>query len=212
MTAVELLWKGFAAGFSIAAPVGPVNVLVISRAIEKGWKSGLLSGVGAALADTFYGSIAGFSITFVIGFLIREERPIRLVGGLLLIGIALVYARKKPSPITKEECEDASHSDLTSTFLLTLTNPTTVLSFLVVLSALGMGGKRPVALNTVMVGGIFAGSMSWWCVLVTIGSRLRERFNEHSMLVMNRIAAAAIGGFGVFTFLTGLLRHSTKLP
>ena len=77
MIAVELLWKGLAAGVAIAAPVGPVNVLVISRAIEKGWKSGLVSGVGAALADSLYGSIAGFSITFIIAFLMREQKPIR---------------------------------------------------------------------------------------------------------------------------------------
>src|SRR5271157_5772586 len=96
MAGVELLWKGLAAGVAIAAPVGPVNVLVISRAIEKGWRSGLVSGVGAALADTLYGSIAGFSITLVIDFLMREEKPLRMVGGLLLMAIALVYARKKP--------------------------------------------------------------------------------------------------------------------
>ena len=206
MESIELLWKGFAAGIAIAAPVGPVNVMVISRAIEKGWKSGLVSGLGAALVDAFYGSIAGFSITFVIAFLMREEKPIRIVGGLLLIAIAVVYARKKPQPLRPHGDEEPTHSDFVSTLLLTLTNPTTVLSFLVVLSALGMDGHRPRLLTTLLVGGMFAGSMAWWIVLVAVGMRLRDKFTEHTMTTMNRIAAVAIGGFGIFTLVSGWLR------
>ena len=55
--------RGLAAGLIIAAPVGPVNLLCIRRTLEKGWKSGMVSGLGAALADTLYGAIAGFSIS-----------------------------------------------------------------------------------------------------------------------------------------------------
>jgi threonine/homoserine/homoserine lactone efflux protein len=205
MTAVELLWKGIAAGLAIAAPVGPVNVLVISRSIEKGWKPALVSGLGAAVADTFYGSIAGFSITFVIDFLMREKHPIRIAGGLLLMVIAVVYSFKKPRSLREEHPADASHSDLVSTLMLTLTNPTTVLSFLVVLSALGMDGKRPWWLTSVLVGGMFTGSMMWWVILVALGNRLRDRVTDRTMLWMNRIAAIAIGGFGVFTFCAGWL-------
>lgn len=203
---LELLWKGAAAGLAIAAPVGPVNVLVISRAIEKGRKSGLLSGLGAASADTFYGSIAGFSITLIINFLVREERPIRIVGGLLLLVIAAVYSRKKPQPLRESGYKKTGQSNYLSTLLLTLTNPTTVLSFLVVLSALGMGGKRQWWLTSMLVGGMFAGSMAWWTLLVTAGCRLRDRFTDRRMLRMNRIAAAAIGAFGLFTLLSGWLR------
>lgn len=203
---VELLWKGVAAGLAIAAPVGPVNVLVISRAIEKGRKPGLVSGLGAASADTFYGSIAGFSITLVIDFLMREERPIKVAGGLLLLAIAAVYSRRKPKPLRESRRKQTGQSDYLSTLLLTLTNPTTVLSFLVVLSALGMGGKRPWWLTSMLVGGIFAGSMTWWILLVTAGCKLRDRFTDASMLRMNRIAAAAIGAFGLFTLISGWVR------
>jgi threonine/homoserine/homoserine lactone efflux protein len=205
MTGVELLWKGLAAGVAIAAPVGPVNVLVISRTIEKGWKSGLVSGVGAAAADTFYGSLAGFSITFVISFLIREQRPIKMAGGLLLMAIAVVYSFKKPTSLGKPAGGGADHSDFTSTLLLNLTNPTTVLSFLVVLGALGMGGQRSWWLTSVLVGGMFAGSMVWWIVLILTGNKLRDRFTDRTMLSMNRVAAIAIGAFGIFTLVSGLL-------
>ena len=89
---MNVLWlalKGLAAGLAIAIPVGPVNVLVASRALAGGRRPGIVSGLGAAIADTLYGSIAGFSITFVIQFLLRQEFWIRVIGGILLVGIGV---------------------------------------------------------------------------------------------------------------------------
>lgn len=207
MNTLELLLKGIIAGLAIAAPVGPVNVLVISHTAAKGWKSGLLSGVGAATADTFYGSIAGFSITFVIYLIIKEEFWIRLIGGLLMIAIGIVYYFKRPKSLTEQRRSGAEHSDYISTFLLTLTNPTTVLSFLIVLAALGLDSGGVSWQSLFLVGGIAMGSMSWWIILVATVSHFRDRFNDRAMLWMNRIAAFAIGGFGIVTM---ILAHSAK--
>jgi threonine/homoserine/homoserine lactone efflux protein len=200
MRAVELLIRGLLAGLVIAVPVGPVNVLCISRTISKGWKSGLLSGFGAASADTVYGCIAGFSITFVIQFLIREESWIRLIGGILLVGIGARYYFKPAQPLTEEKSESAEHSDYMSALLLTLTNPTTVLSFLTVMAALGIGRKGETLLTLFLVLGIFCGSMLWWIVLTAIVNRLRNKFNDPAMKWLNRIAGLAIGSFGVASF------------
>jgi threonine/homoserine/homoserine lactone efflux protein len=200
------LIKGLIAGIAIAAPVGPVNILCASRTLAKGPKAGLLSGLGAASADTLYGAIAGFSITLIIDFLQREEFWVRVWGGILLIAIGIVYFRKPPKSLEAQARDDSSHSDYASTFLLTLTNPTTILSFLAVLAALGMGDKRPWWLSFVLVGGIFCGSMLWWIILVGIVDRLRDRFNPEAVCWMNRIAGMAIGAFGIITLVTGLAR------
>lgn len=204
MTAIELLIRGLIAGFIIAAPVGPVNVLCISRTLSKGRAAGLVSGLGAAAADAFYGSIAGFSISLVIQFLIREQFWIRLAGGILLVLIGIGYYFKPPQKLSESARDETSHSDFTSTFLLTLTNPTTVLSFLAVLAGLGMSEARASWLTLLLVLGMFCGSLFWWIVLVTAVNRLRDRFNERTMLWMNRIAGVAIGGFGIVSFLVSL--------
>jgi threonine/homoserine/homoserine lactone efflux protein len=208
LTVLSLILKGLAAGLAIAIPVGPVNVLVASRALAHGRRAGIVSGIGAALADTFYGSIAGFSITFIISFLLREEFWIRVVGGILLVGIGVVYFRKPPQQMRTEN--GGGHSDLVSTFLLTLTNPTTVLSFLAVLAALGLGGESPSLHTFALVGGIFAGSMTWWIVLTETVHRLRDRFNERAICWMNRAAGLAIGAFGVLTFVLGIVHGRNK--
>jgi len=204
---VNALWviiKGLMAGIAIAAPVGPVNVLCASRTLSKGRTSGLVSGLGAATADGFYGAIAGFSITLVIEFLRREQFWIRVAGGLLLIAIGVVYFCKKPHPMEQKHRDEPKHSDYTSTLLLTLTNPTTVLSYLAVLTALGLAEAHVWWMNFLLVAGIFSGSMLWWIILVIIVNRLRDQFDDHTIGWMNRIAGLAIGAFGLFTFVVGI--------
>ena len=201
MREIELLIGGIIVGLMIAMPVGPVNILCIHRTLESGWKSGVISGLGAAAADMLYGGIAGFSITLVVQFLVREQFWIRFFGGILLVVIGILYFFKRPEPLNAQKQDRRSaYSDLRSTFLLTLTNPTTVLSFLALLAALGMGAQRQWWLTVFLVIGIFCGSMVWWIVLSSIVNYFRDRFNDRTLLLMNRFAGLAIGGFGVATF------------
>jgi threonine/homoserine/homoserine lactone efflux protein len=201
MTDLELPIRGLAAGFIIAAPVGPVNVLCMQRTIEKGWKSGIFSGLGAALADTLYGAIAAFSIRLVIQFLVREEAWIHLIGGILLMGIGVVYYFRPPRSLKASKDNASPKSDFVSAFLLTGANPTTALSFLAVLATLGLGRQRPLWQTSILVAGIFFGSMTWWTILVTGVCRLRTRITDRTMHWMNRVAGIAIGGFGLVNVL-----------
>jgi len=199
MMDLELPIRGLLTGLIIAAPVGPVNVLCIQRTIEKGWFSGIVSGLGAAAADTIYGSIAAFGITLVIDWLIREQFWIRLIGGFVLVGIGVWYYCKQPGSL-QEDGRKSTHSDFVSTFLLTLTNPTTVLSFIAVLAVLGMSERRHWWMTLFLVAGIFTGSMTWWLILTGVVNRLRDKITDRTMRWMNRIAGMAIGAFGVLNF------------
>jgi threonine/homoserine/homoserine lactone efflux protein len=202
MKQLELLLRGVLAGLAIAIPVGPVNILCISRTIASGRVAGLISGLGAATADTLYGAIAGFSISLVINFLIREKFWIRLVGGALLVVIGLVYWFARPKSLKEaEEQKESAHSAYMTTLLLTLTNPTTVLSYMAVLAALRLGQPRPWTMTVFLVLGIFCGSMIWWIVLTAIAGYFRDRFTDRAVVWMNRIAALSIGGFGILTML-----------
>jgi threonine/homoserine/homoserine lactone efflux protein len=89
------------------------------------------------------------------------------------------------------------NSDFVSAFLLNVTNPTTVLSFLAVLATLGIGRQRPLWQTSLLVAGIFCGSMIWWTILVSAANRLRSRITDRTMRWMNHVAAIAIGGFGL---------------
>ncbi|HLK50996.1 MAG TPA: LysE family transporter [Bryobacteraceae bacterium] len=208
MSDVEILLRGIAAGLIISAPVGPVNVLCISRTLTKGRRAGAIAGVGAAAADTIYGAIAGFSVHFVIGFLIREEFWLRLFGGALLIGIGAHYYFRTPRALKDMQNETSPRSDYMSAFLLNLTNPTTVLSFLAVLTALGLHQHKSWWQGLTLVGGIFVGAMAWWLLLAGVSNHFRSRFNDRATVWMNRVAGVAMGGFGLVTLALNHVRHN----
>ena len=66
---ISFFIRGLLIGLSIAAAVGPISILCIQRTLERGRLYGLVSGLGAATADAFYGSIAAFGLTVISTFL-----------------------------------------------------------------------------------------------------------------------------------------------
>src|ERR1700733_1886666 len=131
--------KGLIIGFAIAAPVGPIGVLCIQRSLHDGFKIGLMTGLGAALADGTYGLIAGFGLTALSSLLITYQFWIRLIGGLFLLylGIKLFFAPPRERSAGNSD-KSPWHAFIT-TFLLTITNPATILSFIAIFAGLGLG-------------------------------------------------------------------------
>ena len=195
---LSLLLRGLIIGFSIAAPVGPIGVLCIRRTLADGRLSGLVSGLGAATADALYGCVAGFGLTFISSFLVGQQLWLKLFGGLFLLYLGIKTLLSKPS----EQAANAGGSGLfgayASTFLLTVTNPLTILSFVAIFAGLGLAntsGSYGSAL--ILVLGVFLGSAMWWLLLVGGVSLFRRRFNTQGLLWVNRISGMIITIFGV---------------
>src|SRR5438045_8672072 len=91
------LFRGFALGFSIAAPVGPIGVLCIRRSLADGRTVGLVSGLGAATADAFYGTVAAFGLTFISATLIEQRLWLQVIGGLFLLYLGVRTFLSAPS-------------------------------------------------------------------------------------------------------------------
>lgn len=192
------LIKGYLIGLSIAAPVGPIGVLCIRRTLAEGRIAGLASGLGAATADAIYGCIAAFGLTFISGFLVSQQAWLRLIGGLFLCywGARTLLARPA------ERSAAASGAGLSgifgATFLLTLTNPMTILSFAVVFAGLGLANTSGDYVSALLlVGGVFLGSASWWLLLSGGVSLSRDRFGATGLQWVNRVSGVIIIVFGI---------------
>jgi putative LysE/RhtB family amino acid efflux pump len=93
-----------------------------------------------------------------------------------------------------------------SIFLLTLTNPMTILFFSAVFAGLSTGA--PASLRTEAVGfatGIFFGSLVWWLILSGGVSYLRSRFRLQQLQWLNKASGLAIVGFGVWILVSLIL-------
>ncbi|MEW5829645.1 MAG: LysE family transporter [Chloroflexota bacterium] len=201
----SLFLKGLLIGFSIAAPVGPIGVLCIRRTLNDGRASGLVSGLGAASADALYGSVAGFGLVFVSDFLVRQQAWLRLGGGIFLLYLGMRTLLSQPAEQAARSRGTGLLGAYASTFILTLTNPVTILSFAAIFAGLGLAGAGGDYLSAgILVLGVFIGSGLWWLLLSGGVSLFRDRFGSRGLLWVNRLSGAVITGFGVVVLL-GLL-------
>ena len=184
-----LFVSGIAAGFVIAFPVGPVGVLCIRKALADGRGAAFVAGLGAAVADTFYGAVAALGISVILDFIIGHQYSLRAVGGVVLTLIGLQTFRSRPVLGCAPAKGAGLVKDFVSTFLITLTNPATILAFLSVFATVGaFHAKRSVYESWVLILGVFLGSALWWLVLSGAVSAVRSRFSQVWLTWTNRVS------------------------
>jgi len=194
---IGLFVQSMLIGLSIAAPVGQIGVLAIQRTLDHGRASGLATGMGAALADAVYGAIGAFGVTSLITWLLGLKLWLGLFGGGFLLWLAWRIANKSPVRGSNQHQPPGTLLRYVSgTFLLTLSNPTTILAFMAVFSALA--GGAPVLSPWVMVLGVLLGSALWWLILSIGVSWLRDRFDERWQRAVNLCSAALLGAMGLW--------------
>jgi threonine/homoserine/homoserine lactone efflux protein len=199
----QLLLKGVTIGFSIAAPVGPIGLLCIRRAMADGARAGFICGLGAASADAAYALVGGFAMTAVARWLVAEKPWFGLLGGLFLVylGVRTIAARTGTEAGTPARGGLSAYS---STLLLTLANPMTIMSFAAVFAGLGVAEAANYSAAAVLVGGVFAGSALWWLLLSGIAARARRHISAAMMRTINRVCGAIIAAFGGYAIAVGL--------
>ena len=190
--------QGLVVGFSIAAPVGPIGVLCIRQSLAGGMALGLVTGLGAATADAAYGGVAGFGLTAISSFLTHQQSWLALAGGVFLGYLGIKTFLSKPAEETSRPTNQSLLSAYTSTIFLTLTNPSTILSFAAVFAGLGLGGSANYLAAAAMVAGVFTGSALWWLMLSGGIGWLRSRINSAWMQGINRLSGIVLFAFGLY--------------
>ncbi|MES2382170.1 MAG: LysE family transporter [Bacteroidota bacterium] len=195
----DYLIKGLIIGFSIAAPVGPIGVLTIKRTLTEGRISGFVTGMGAALADAAYGAVAGFGLIAVSSFLISQEFVIKLIGGLFLLYLGVKSFISKPATKEAAVASKGLLNNFISTFFLTLTNPSTILSFIAIFAGLGLASTSANYFSSMaIVFGVFMGSAIWWFILSSIVSFFQSKITPDKLIWINRLSGLILGSFGLF--------------
>lgn len=200
---VSYFAQGLAIGFAIAAPVGAIGLLCIRRTLADGRLAGFVSGLGAATADALYGAVAALGLTAISGALMAHQDAVRLIGGLFLCYLGVRTALSAPATGTGTGSARGLLAAYGSTLALTLTNPTTILSFAAVFAGLGLGaaaGDRRSAI--LMVCGVFFGSAFWWLLLSGAVGLFRRALTPERLQWVNRLSGAMLIAFGVVAVLS----------
>ena len=201
-----LFGAGIIIGFAIAAPAGPVGVLCAQRTLMHGRLAGLVSGFGAAVADSIFGLIAAFGLSLVADFLLGHQLWIRGVGGAILLALGLKLLFGKSASAVTEPQVNAHLGNFASTFVLTLTNPITILSFAGIFAAFGVIKAVVTAIDAwVLVAGVFVGSYLWWLIIAGGVGLFRHWISNPGMRWVGKVSGLVILVFGMLAVVSVVL-------
>lgn len=200
---ILLFIKGFLMGLAIAAPVGPIGALCISRTLNLGFRAGLFTGLGAATADAVYGLIAALGLLAISKILLSAQHGVQLIGGAFLIYLGVKLFISKTQTQEKSDGEKRLLSMFASTFFLTLMNPATILSFLAIFSSVNLNLHSMNHLTAfTMVLGVFLGSATWWFFLAGCIASIHHRLSQNNLNRINQASGLFILGFGVLSVIS----------
>lgn len=199
MTVITFIIVGMLVGIITTAPVGPVNVMVIQKAAHEGFWPGLLVGLGAVAADLFFAGVAVFGISAVAAYVDGQSDMLQIVGGILLIGFGIQVSRLQARPTGRRLSGQGRASETVAAFLLTLTNPGTILGFAAIFGGLGAWGPQHdnTSGKLLLLAGVAMGATGWWAFVAGMVSAHKQRLSEKALHLVNQIAGYLLIGFGV---------------
>lgn len=207
---VSLIATGVVIGIGVNAPIGPVNVMCIHRAVRNGAASALAAGAGAFVADVLFAGLAAFGVTAISAFIEGHIAVIKVLGGAILVGFGakLLFApasHEGPANDTRLSLFKAAFTS----FALTVTNPAVLLGFFAIFGGLaGFGeGKEDYGAAALLTLGTAIGSAAWWLALSTGASRLRERIAERWLDRINAASGCGLAAFGLAVLLSVALGY-----
>ncbi|MEG1648699.1 MAG: LysE family transporter [Rikenellaceae bacterium] len=205
--------KGVAIGLMASIPLGPIGVLCIQRTINKKFKSGFISGLGAASADTVFAIVAIFFLSIVTVFIEERLQLLTLIGGGIITAIGISIFNKKMSPmgLRRNRAQNGHHfKDYISTFLLTLTNPAFIFVFVGLFTSFDITNEDLNIVNGIFtVVGVTMGASLWWFTLTFIVNHLKNKFRPRHLIVINKVAGILIFSLGAFAIISALLNIQT---
>lgn len=215
MTYFYLVMSGVVMGLFAAVPVGPVNLICIRRTFAFGPLNGFMSGLGAALGDGIFACVTGFGLTWIAQLIEGYASGIELIGGALLVWFGWRTFRAPPMVRCLEvrDGEGAATNlvrAMVSTFVLTITNPATLLAFTAMFASLGglAGGAGSYLDAGLVVAGVVGGSAAWWLVLTTVIGLFHTKIDETTMKRINRGSGILVAAFGLVVLIHLVIKLS----
>jgi threonine/homoserine/homoserine lactone efflux protein len=192
--------RAFLFGITVAAPIGPIAVLLIRTGLNHRYAAALAGALGVALADFTYALVA-LSAGSGLGVALRAHQgEVQIAGSALLIVLGLwlaAEAMRKADPLAGADNTGGQAPGLLRLYMLTLANPLTILLFI------GFSGQMRVAQGIAGVAAaalfLFLGSLIVQASYATLGALLQRWLTAPRLVrAFNTTSALGVAAFGVY--------------
>ena len=210
---------GLLIGVLLAAPVGPVNILCINRAVERGFWGGVAAGLGAVLGDGLIAFLAALGVGALSGAVDQYRDAFQFIGGLALIAFGAKLSAATPQDEAHKSGDEQQSSlrdflwDVPKTFFLALASPGAVLTHVAIFGgASSFVEVRSTVDALTMVAAIMCGSLAWWVLLSSLIGRIRHSFDVKRLQQINQVSGLVLFGFGGLLMADLVLQVASALP
>ena len=207
---LEVVVSGLVTGLAIAVPIGAVGAFLVTLTARTSWRVGSAAALGVATVDGVYAAVAVVGGAALAGLVGPVADPLRVVSGLVLLGIAALTAlhalrgwsrRTAPERSGRPGRPVGPRAAYVLFVGITAVNPTTVVYF----AAVVLGNRDlvdgPVE-GLVFVTAAFAASALWQLGLALAGAGLgRTVTGPRGRLVTGLVSAVVVAGLAVRTIL-----------
>ncbi len=202
---LQYIIKGIIIGLAVSIPLGPIGVLIIQKTIQKGRLYGFISGMGAAVADTLYATIAALGVSVVVNFIKAQEFYLQVIGSVFLIYLGIRIYLSNPITQLRAQYRGGKRGmlgDFLSTFFLTASNPVTVFVFVGIFAGASVFKTEPsLQDHLVLVTSVMLGCVLWWFSLSTIINIFRKKFRLKQLFRINKTSGIIIAILGFLALL-----------
>lgn len=196
--------KGIMMGLVFGVPIGAVGALTIRRTITYGARAGFISGIGCSAADLCYSSISIFGVTLISDFILQYQNFISLIGGAFVVIMGISFMIKKQIVAHETSAGVKLLSFFTSSFMIAITNPSTILTFMMAFTIFNVRQISSVGEGMAITFGILTGTCIWWTTISIIIGRLRRRFTDTKLLAVNYMLGILVLLFGLAILIKSL--------
>lgn len=192
--------RAFLFGVTVAAPLGPIALLLIHTGLNHRLAAALAGALGVALADFTYALVALSAGSGLAALLHAHQREVQVAssGLLTLLGLwlAIEAARKGPSA-SGLGAGKARDPGLVRLYLLTLANPLTILLFAGFSGQMAVSGEAGAVLSGALY--LFLGSLMVQVVYAGFGATLQRWLTTKvAVRAFNATSGLIIAGFGLY--------------
>lgn len=198
---IDLAIKGIIIGILASAPMGPVGVLCVQRTMKKGRWYGFVTGVGAAFSDIIYAMITGLGMSFVMDLITSHENKfyLQVIGGIILLIFGIWCFRSDPTKNIHASNKNKGtllQNGITG-FLITISNPLIVFLFMACFAQFAfVVPSHPLEMSFGFLC-IFTGAVLWWWGLTWLIDKVREKFSNDGIIIINRIIGGVVSAVSI---------------
>lgn len=213
---IDMILKGILIGVMASAPMGPVGILCIQRTLNKGRWYGFVTGIGAALSDIIYALITGYGMSFVMDLITNPTNRfwLQILGSIILLVFGVHSFLQNPTKnmhqSNRKNKGTLVYNGVTA-FWITFLNPLIILLFMAAFAQFAFViPNHPLEMSVGYLS-ILGGAVLWWFGLSWLVDKIRNKFDNNGILIINRIIGSLVILFSLIV-LVGTVFNIYKLP